>query len=86
MLSGADGVKGLIDCNVSFALQRAADQLQGWFGQMGQIGESLFLHFVVFVTIRKTQESGVIGFTVLYAFDGGDVHGGVCLDLVSTDT
>lgn len=44
-----------------------------------------FLHFAVLVTIGMTQEGGVIGFTVLFAFDDRDVHGRGCISLVSTN-
>ena len=32
-----------------------------------------------------TQEGGVIGFTVLFAFDDRNVHGRGCISLVSTN-
>ena len=57
----------------------APEQVDGGIGEVGEIGEGLFLDAALVVAEGAAQELGVVGLAVLDGLDDGDVHGGTCL-------
>ena len=76
MVPRADDGKDVGCLDEGAAGEMGLEQVDGRIGEVGEVGEGLFLDPAVVVAVGGAEQLGVVDLAVLDGLDDGDVHGG----------